>query len=167
MATIANWTNYSGKTTYGASAAVCEVLILVSEGVSQPEPDVVLRRPARELNKEWREKLVNQGIDRENQQDDLSIVKARFGLSKTNYNIAGVEVNHTGRGGLTRDMVLKKIRAAIVRIQKEVSVMSYYQPTDSSVFLWKCPTECGTYQPIEPCKLLHSPVAHTKINNLP
>ena len=40
---------------------------------------------------------MNEGIARENQQDDLSIVKARFGLSKSNYNIAGVEVNHPGR----------------------------------------------------------------------
>lgn len=112
MATGEDWTDHSGKAAYGASV-ICDVLIIVSESVAHPNSEVVQRRPARELTEEWREKLDNQGIAREHHQDELSIVKARFGLSQSRYTIAGVEVSHPGRQTLTSDMVLKKIRAVM------------------------------------------------------
>ena len=57
------------------------MLIIVSEDPMN-HPDVVERRPATELTEETRRKLENQGIPREEQNDDLTIVKARYGLDK-------------------------------------------------------------------------------------
>ena len=102
------WTDNEGKTTYGASGH-CDVVIIESECESHPSPDVVQRRPASELTEEWRGKLENQGIARDSQQDDLSIVKARYVLSHNNYTIAGVEVGSPGGEKLTRERVLKTI----------------------------------------------------------
>ena len=113
MATGVDWTNHSGKTSYGASA-ICDVLIIASESVSQPSPDVVKRRPSKELTEELRVKLENQGIvAREDQKDDLSLVKARFLLSHSRYTITGVEVNDPMKGRLTSDVVMKKIMAVM------------------------------------------------------
>ena len=99
------WTNLSGKVVYGALSA-SDVLIIVSEDVSGP--DVVQRRAAIELTEEQRGKLENQGIAREDQHDDLSIVKARYSLDK-NLQVAGVEMSGPGGERLTREVVLKKI----------------------------------------------------------
>ena len=73
------WSSHSGKARYGASGTR-DVLIIVSESWSSP--DVAQRRAAIELTEEWRGKLENQGIAREDQSDDLSIVKARYSLSR-------------------------------------------------------------------------------------
>ena len=100
------WDNRGGKVTYGA-VGHREVLIIVSED-SLPEPDVVRRRPAIELTEEVRGKLENQGIPREDQCDDLSIVKARYGLDKER-TLIGVEIGQPGGVGLTRESVFKQI----------------------------------------------------------
>ena len=100
------WSDLAGKHTYGA-AGHREVLIIVSED-GLPEPDVVRRRPAIELTEEVRGKLENQGIPREDQCDDLSIVKARCGLHKR-CTLIGVEIGQPGGEGLTRESVLKHI----------------------------------------------------------
>ena len=101
------WSDHSGKTDY-AVASQGEVLIIVSED-DLPEPDVVRRRPAIEVTEEVRGKLENQGIPREDQCDDLSIVKARYGLDKE-YTVMGVEKSQPGGVGLTRKSVLKQIK---------------------------------------------------------
>ena len=80
MATIdggPEWSNRSGKVTYGASGKRDVLLIVPDNNLSQP--DVVPRRPAIE---QLGEKLENQGIARDQQQDDLTIMKARYGLHK-------------------------------------------------------------------------------------
>ena len=105
--TSPKWSDHSGKTDY-AVACQGEALIIVSED-DLPEPDVVRRRPAIELTEEVRGKLENQGIPREDQCDDLSIVKARYGLDK-NYTVKGVEKSQPGGVGLTRKSVLKQIK---------------------------------------------------------
>ena len=87
--------------------------MILSECESHPNPDVVQRRAASELTEEWRGKLENQGIAREDQHDDLSIVKARYILSHKRYTIAGVEINSPGGERLTRDRVLKKIQTVM------------------------------------------------------
>ena len=107
MAAGPEWTDKSGKIRYGATGE-CDVLIIVSED-GLPEPDVVRRRPAIELTEEVRGKLENQGIPREDQCDDLSIVKARYGLDK-DFTVKGVEIGQPGGVGLTRKSVLKQIK---------------------------------------------------------
>ena len=82
------------------------MLIIVSEDVSGP--DVVQRRPAIEVTEEWRGKLESQGIAREDQSDDLTLVKARYSLDK-GCTITGVEMSGPGGKRLTRDRVLKQI----------------------------------------------------------
>ncbi len=105
------WSNNSGKSNYGVNCH-CDVLIIVSECESQPGPDVVQRRGASELTEEWRGKLENQGIAREDQHDDLSIVKARYALD-SDYTIAGVEMSSPWGERLTRERVLKKIKTTM------------------------------------------------------
>ena len=100
------WSDYSGKTAYSA-VGHRDVLIIVSED-GLPEPDVVRRRLAIELTEEEKGKLENQGIPREDQCDDLSIVKARYGLHKE-YTLIGVEIGQPGGEGLTRESVFKHI----------------------------------------------------------
>ena len=100
------WSNNSGKVAYGA-AGHRDVLIIVSED-GLPEPDVVRRGKAIELTEEVRRKLENQGIPREDQCDDLSIVKARYGLDKRR-TLIGVEIGQPGGEGLTRESVFKHI----------------------------------------------------------
>ena len=101
------WSNNSGKTVYGVGGNR-DVLIIVSEDPMN-HPDVVERRPATELTEETRRKLENQGIPREEQNDDLTIVKARYGLDKKR-NIHGVEVSNLGTDKPTKEKVLKQIR---------------------------------------------------------
>ena len=100
------WSNNSGKAAYGA-AGHRDVLIIVSED-GLPDPDVVKRRPAIELTEEERGKLENQGIPREDQCDDLSIVKSRYHLDKRR-TVIGVEMGQPGGEGLTRESVFKHI----------------------------------------------------------
>ena len=100
------WSDNSGKTAYGA-AGHRDVLIIVSED-DLPEPDVVRRKSAIELTEEERGKLENQGIPREDQCDDLSIVKARYRLDKE-CTLIGVEIGQPGGEGLTRESVFKHI----------------------------------------------------------
>ena len=83
------WSDHWGKTFYGA-VGNRDVLIIVSEDpldhldvyLPVERPDVVERRPAIQLTEEVRRKLEHQGILREEQCDDLTIVKARYGLHK-------------------------------------------------------------------------------------
>ena len=107
MAAGPEWTNKSGKVYYGATGEF-DVLIIVSED-GLLEPDVVRRRPAIELTEEVRGKLENQGIPRKDQCDDLSIVKARYGLDKE-YTVKGVEKSQPGGVGLTRKSAFKQIK---------------------------------------------------------
>ena len=101
------WSVRSGKITYGAGGPR-DVLIIVSEGDVSPHPDVVRRRAAIELTEEVRGKLENQGIPRHLQQDDLALVKARYGLDKR-CTLHSVEMSQPGGERLTRDRVLKQI----------------------------------------------------------
>ena len=96
------WSDDSGKASYGA-AGHRDVLIVVSEE-DVSHPDVVRRRSAIELTEEVRGKLENQGISKEHQQDDLSIVRARYALDNER------TVQEIGQR-LTRECVYKKIVA--------------------------------------------------------
>ncbi len=104
--TDVQWKMHSNKAVCGASGAR-DVLIISSEG-PLGHPDVVGRRSAMELTEEMREKLENQGIPREKQCDDLTIVKARYNLDK-HRTICGVEINIPNGEKLTKENVLKKI----------------------------------------------------------
>ncbi len=71
-----------------------------------------------ELTEEMREKLENQGIPREKQCDDLTIVKARYNLSKGR-TICGVEMSAPAAEQLTRrDMLIQ-----IARLMKNCDLM--------------------------------------------
>ena len=100
------WSDISGKTRYGARGNR-HVLIIVSEEPLD-HPDVVERKPAIQLTDEARGKLEHQGIPREEQCDDLTIVKARYGLAKDR-DIYGVEMSGPGGERLTRECVYKQI----------------------------------------------------------
>ena len=76
------WGNQSGRVAYGAVGHRDMLLIESQEGLSHP--DVVPRRPAIELTEELRKDLEDQGIAREKQQDDLTIMKARRRLNEYN-----------------------------------------------------------------------------------
>ena len=100
------WTDLSGKVSYGARTDK-DVLLIVSED-DLSHPDVVPRRPAIELTQELREKLENQGIARDQQTDDLTIMKARYGLTNNRKTIE-VEMSQPGGERVTRESVLKHI----------------------------------------------------------
>ena len=106
MATDINpeWTNLSGKVGYSAGGDR-DVLIIVPEDVSGP--DIVQRRPAIELTEEWRGKLENQGIEREDHSDDLTLVKARYSLDKSR---TITDMSSPGGEKLTRERMLKAIK---------------------------------------------------------
>ena len=113
------WSNLAGRAAYGA-VGHRDVLIIVSED-GLPEPDVVRRRPAIELTEEVRRKLENQGIPREDQCDDLSIVKARYGLDKK-YSISSLQ----RRGeGLTKECVVRKINT-VMRKNRNIDGGNYF-----------------------------------------
>ncbi len=89
------------------------MLIISSEG-PLGHPDVVGRRPAMELTEKVREKLENQGIPREKQCDDLTIVKVRYIIDKR-LTIRGVEMRMPDGEQLTRrDMLIQ-----IARLMKD------------------------------------------------
>ena len=110
------WSDNLGKTLYGASGNR-DVLIIVSEEPLN-HPDVVERRPAIQLTEEVRGKLEHQGISREEQCDDLTIVKARNGLDKR-HTIYGVEMSGPGGERLTRESVYKQITSLMNNTDKE------------------------------------------------
>ena len=94
-----------------------DVLIIQSEDVSGP--DVVQRRPAIELTEGWNRLLENQGITRMDQSDDLSIVKARYGLDKR-FCIAGMEISSSGREKLTRKRALNRIKTLMKNSEAKI-----------------------------------------------
>ena len=100
------WTNLSGKVGYGA-IGTRDVLLIVSED-DLSHPDVVPRRSAIELTQQLREKLQNQGIARDQQTDDITIMKARYGLTNNCKSIE-VEMSQPGRERVTRESVLKHV----------------------------------------------------------
>ena len=100
------WTNLSGKVTYSARGKRDVLLIVPNNDLS--DPDVVPRRPAIELTQQLREKLENQGIARDQQTDDLTIMKARYGLDK-NRRLQEVQTSQPGGKSVTRESVLKQI----------------------------------------------------------
>ena len=104
--TVSKWSDSSGKYVYAATGSY-QVLFIVSEDEDVSHPDVVRRGPAIELTEEVRGKLENQGISGQHQQDDLSILKARYTLDKT--PIAGVERSQDGGPKLTKKAVLARI----------------------------------------------------------
>ena len=105
------WDNTSGKTTYSAGGKR-DVLLIVPDN-DLCHPDVVPRRPAIELTKQLGEKLENQGIARDQQQDDLAIMKARYGLDKTRQKVQEVLTSEPGGERVTRERVLKHITSYI------------------------------------------------------
>lgn len=107
--TSPEWTTYSGKYAYSAYGTI-DVLLIVSDFPSR-NPDVVPRRTRGELTDDERRKLENQGIPRDCHHDDLSIMKARYGLDKE-CNIVGVESGDSGRE-LTCEDVKKQIASLI------------------------------------------------------
>ena len=74
------WGNQSGRVAYGAVGRKDVLLIESEEGLSHR--NVVPRRPAIELTEELRKDLEDQGIAREKQQDDITIMKARRHLNE-------------------------------------------------------------------------------------
>ena len=104
------WSSIAGKAEYGATG-VRDVLLIVSED-DLSHPDVVPRRPAIELTQQLREKTENQGIARDQQADDLTIMKARYSLQKGR-TVVGVEKSGPsgvlGGKKVTRESVLKHI----------------------------------------------------------
>lgn len=99
----------SGTTVYGAAGAR-DVLIIVSDAPLS-NPDVVPRRESVELTEEQRKGLENQGVPRNSQQDDLSVMKARFGKDKA-CSLIAVE---SGK----RDYILKRISVLMRATTKE------------------------------------------------
>ena len=69
---------------------------------------MVPRRPAIELTQQLKEKLENQGIARDQQTDDITIMKARYGLTNDCRSIE-VEMSQPGGERVTRKSVLKRI----------------------------------------------------------
>ena len=100
------WSDLSGKVVYSARGKR-DVLLIVSED-DLSHPDVVPRRPAIELTQQLREKLENQGIARDQQGDDVTIMKARYSRDKR-YTIHGVEMSQPGGERVTRESVVKHI----------------------------------------------------------
>ena len=117
------WSDNSGKAAYGVNGNR-NVLIIMSED-SMNHPDVVERRPATDLTEETRRKLENQGIPREEQNDDLTIVKARYGLDKER-SIYGVEVSNLGTDKPTKEMVLKQIRVIMNNLTDEGGKLNFF-----------------------------------------
>ena len=108
------WSTQSGKHNYGASGER-DVLFIVSDSPSR-NPDVVPRISRGELTDDERRKLENQGVPRNCHHDDLSIIKARYGLHSRS-KIVGVESGDSGRE-LTRDDVKKQIESLMNNTDK-------------------------------------------------
>lgn len=84
-----------------------DVLIIVSEDVTGAS--VVQRRSAIDLDEDMSVKLESQGIELDDQFDDLSMVKARHQLDR-DCTVTGVEMSGLAGGErLTRGRVLKQI----------------------------------------------------------
>ena len=109
------WSTCSGKYRYGA-VGERDVLFIVSDSPS-PNPDVVPRRFRGELTDDERRKLENQGVPRDCHHDDLSIMKARYGLDSRQH-IVGVESGDSGRE-LTCEDVKKQIASLMNNTDKE------------------------------------------------
>ena len=108
------WSTHSGKHNYGASGGR-DVLFIVSDSPSR-NPDVVPRISRGELTDDERHKLENQGVPRNCHHDDLSIIKARYGLHSRS-KIVGVESGDSGRE-LTREDVKKQIESLMNNTDK-------------------------------------------------
>ena len=113
-ATGPEWTNRSGKVAYSAGGKRDVLLIVPNNDLCHP--DVVARRPAIELTQQLREKLENQGIATYQQTDDLTIMKARYGLNNR-LLIREVLTHQPGGERVTRKSVLKHI----------TSLMTYHE----------------------------------------
>ena len=114
-ATKVEWSTNSGKNNYGA-VGERDVLIIVSVSPSR-NPDVVPRRSRGELTDDERHKLEQQGVPKDSHHDDLSIMKARYGLDSM-YQIVGVESGDSGRE-LTCEDVKKQIASLMNNTDKE------------------------------------------------
>ncbi len=101
---FSNLEHIQWQNRYGASGKR-EVLLITSNFTTQDD-DVIPRRPGGELKDDETRKLENQGIPRDCHHDDLSIMKARFSLDKTEISIAEVLRDD---GSLTCEQVTKKI----------------------------------------------------------
>ena len=110
-----DWSTDSGKACYGASGER-DVLFIVSDSPSR-NPDVVPRRSRGELTDDERRKLEHQGVSRDSHHDDLSIMKARYGLDPE-CQIVGVESGDSGRE-LTCEDVKKQIASLMNNTDKE------------------------------------------------
>ena len=110
-----DWSTRSGKHDYGA-VGERDVLVIVSDSPPR-NSDVVPRRSQGELTNDERRKLEHQGVPRDCHHDDLSIMKARYGLD-TEYQIVGVESGDSGRE-LTCEDVKKKIASLMNNTDKE------------------------------------------------
>ena len=98
------WGNWFGKLQ---AVGPRDVMIIESEeGLSHP--DAVPRRPAIELTEELRKDLEDQGIPRAEQQDDLTIMKARYQLPEDR-RVARVERSGVGGEMLTKKTAMQKI----------------------------------------------------------
>ena len=108
------WTTFSGKYAYSAYGTI-DVLFIVSDSPSR-NPDVVPRRSRGELTGDERCKLEHQGVPKDSHHDDLSIMKARYGLD-SRYQIVGVESGDSGRE-LTCEDVKKQIASLMNNTDK-------------------------------------------------
>lgn len=100
------WSDRSGSTVYTATGPR-DVLFIVSEG-GVAHPEAVQRRPALELSKEVSSELENQGIARQDQGDDLAIMRARYGRDRR-CSVSGVLSDSDSEGRLSRETVLQHI----------------------------------------------------------
>ena len=102
------WDTGSGKYSYAAHGKTDVLLIVPS--FSGHSSEVVPRRPREELSEDEHKKLEHQGVPREYHHEDLSIMKARYGLDKER----SISEVMTG-GSLTCEQVTEKITRILNR----------------------------------------------------
>lgn len=108
------WSTHSGKYEYSATGEI-DILLIVPAFPSL-DPDVVPRRSRGELTDDEKRKLEHQGVPKDCHRDDLSIMKARYGLDPNNF-IVGVE-SGTSERVLICEEVKKRISKLINKTDK-------------------------------------------------
>ena len=106
------WEMFNG---HCGAAGDREVFLISSVGDMHDNPEVVPRE-ATELTDEDGEKLTNQGVPVDCQNDDLSIIQARVGLDKT-LELVRVEVSKPGKE-LSHGYILKQIEDFLEKCKK-------------------------------------------------
>lgn len=84
-----------------------DVLMIVSEGDHLP-PDAIKRRSAHAITEELQQKLVAQGIPPSQQQDEVTLIRARYELDHER-KVRDVMMSESGGALLSRADVLQQI----------------------------------------------------------